>query len=196
MATGERDGLRTYLDEAPGVRPLQDWIWGLARWGKPVLVRAALAVAEACVDRWRRGAPRDEGWQRHFASSALPEEALVALRAWLERGAPPGDAGLVSCTAALRDLMGNAEFYDDEAMGGGAEREQAVASGRAILMALESSLWTVERAIEGVPDEAERQAIARSGPAPELWEAVRAYRHALPDRSETTVRELIRDGLR
>ncbi|WNG57679.1 hypothetical protein F0U59_25135 [Archangium gephyra] len=196
MATGERDGLRTYLDEAPGARPLQDWTWGLSRWGKSLLVRAALAIAEACVDRWRRGAPRDEGWQRHFASSTLPEEALVALRAWLERGAPPGDAGLASCTAALRDLMGNAEFYDDEAMGGGAEREQAVASGRAILMALEASLWTAERAIEGVSDEAERQAIASSGPAPELWEAVRAYRHALPDRSETTVRELIRDGLR
>lgn len=196
MATGERDGLRTYLHEAPGARPLQDWTWGLSRWGKSVLVRAALAIAEPCVERWRRGAPRDEGWQRHFASSTLPEEALVALRAWLERGAPPGDAGLASCTAALRDLMGNAEFYDDEAVGGGAEREQAVASGRAILMALEASLWTAERAIEGVSDEAERQAIARSGPAPEFWEAVRAYRHALPDRSETTVRELIRDGLR
>ncbi|HEX5747401.1 MAG TPA: hypothetical protein VFZ09_14245 [Archangium sp.] len=198
MATGESDELQAYLDEAPGVRPLSDWIWGLSRWGKGVLVRAGLAIAGACVDRWRQGAPRDEGWQRHFASSTQPEEALSALRAWLARGAPPGDAGLASCTAALRDLIGNAEFYDDEASSWGAasEREQAAASGRAILMALEASQWTAERATEDIPDEAERQAIARSGPVPELWEAVRAYRHALPDCSEATVRELIRNGLR
>ncbi|HZI06288.1 MAG TPA: hypothetical protein VEZ71_19815, partial [Archangium sp.] len=171
--------------------------WGLSRWGKLVLVRAALAIAEACVDRWRQGAPRDEGWQRHFASSTLPEESLRVLRAWLERGAPPGDAGLESCTAALRDLMGNAEFYDDEAAwGGGAEREQAAASGRAILMALEAAVWTAERATEGIPEEAERQAIASSGPAPQVREAVRAYRHALPESSAATVRELIRDALR
>lgn len=198
MATGQSDGLQTYLDEEPGARPLPDWIWGLSRWGKLVLVRAALAIAEACVDRWRRGAPWDEGWQRHFASSTLPEEALRALRTWLERGAPPGDAGLESCTRALRDLIGNAEFYDDEAAtsGSGAEREQAAASGRAILMALEAALWTVERATEDIPDEAERQAIASSGPAPELWESVQAYRHALPDSSAATVRELIRHALR
>jgi hypothetical protein len=196
MDTGRSDGLQTYLDEAPGTRPLSDWIWGLSRWGKLVLVRAALAIAEACVDRWRQGAPRDEGWQRHFASAALPEESLAALRAWLERGAPPGDAGLGSCTTALRDLIGNAEFYDDEAVGGGAEREQAVASGRAILMALEASQWTAERATEDVPDEAERQAIASSGPAPELWESVQAYRHALPDSPEAAVRELICHALR
>ena len=197
MATGESDGLQAYLDEAHGARPLPDWLWGLSRWGKSVLVRAALAIAEACVDRWRQGAPRDEGWQRHFASSTLPEESLTALRAWLERGAPPGDAGLASSTAALRDLIGNAEFYDDEAAwGGGAEREQAAASGRAILMALEAALWTAERAAEGIPDEAERQAMVSAGPAPEVWEAVRAYRHALPESTEATVRELIRDALR
>jgi hypothetical protein len=198
MASRESDGLQTYLDEVPGARPLSDWMGGLSRWGKIVLVRAALAIAEPCVDRWRRGAPRDEGWQRHFASSTLPEEALTALRGWLERGAPPGDTGLASCTAALRDLIGNAEFYDDEASswGAAAEREQAAASGRAILMALEASQWTAERAAGDIPDEAERQAIARSGPTPELWEAVRAYRHALPDSSEATVRELIRGGLR
>ena len=197
MATRESDGLQAYLDEVPGTRPLPDWLWGLSRWGKLVLVRAALAIAEACVDRWRQGAPRDEGWQRHFASSTLPEESLRVLRAWLERGAPPGDAGLESCTAALRDLMGNAEFYDDEAAwGGGAEREQAAASGRAILMALEAAVWTAERATEGIPEEAERQAIASSGPAPQVREAVRAYRHALPESSAATVRELIRDALR
>jgi hypothetical protein len=198
MAIGEHDGLQTYLAEEPGTRPLSDWIWGLSRWGKPVLVRAALAIATACVDRWRRGAPWDEGWQRHFASVTLPEESLMALRAWLERGAPPGDAELESCTSALRDLMGNAEFYDDEVStrGNAAEREQAAASGRAILMALEAAVWTVERAIEGIPDEAERQAIASSGPVPQVWEAVRAYRHAIPESTAATVRELIRDGLR
>lgn len=196
MATGQSDGLQTYLDEEPGARPLPDWIWGLSRWGKLVLVRAALAIAEACVDRWREGAPGDKGWQLHFASSRLPEESLAALRTWLERGAPPGDAGLESCTAALRDLIGNAEFYDDEASGGGAGREQAVASGRAILMALEASQWTAERATEGIPDEAERQEMVSSGPAPELWEAVQAYRHALPERSAATARELIREALR
>lgn len=196
MVTGQSDGLQIYLDEAPGARPLSDWLWGLSRWGKLVLVRAALAIAEACVDRWRRGAPGDEGWQRHFASSTLPQEALMALRAWLDRGALAGDAGLESCTAALRDLVGSAEFYDDEASGGGAEREQAVASGRAILMALEASLWTAERATEDIPDEAERQAIASSGPTLDVVEGVRAYRHALPERSEATVRELIRDALR
>jgi hypothetical protein len=196
MATGQSDGLQSYLNEAPGARPLPDWLWGLSRWGKLVLVRAALAIAEACVDRWRQGAPRDEGWQLHFASSTLPEESLRALRAWLERGAPPGDAGLESCTAALRDLVGSAEFYDDEATGGGTEREQAAASGRALLMALEAALWTAERATADIPDEAERQAMASSGPAPELWEAVRAYRHALPESSEATVRERIRDALR
>ncbi|HYO65704.1 MAG TPA: hypothetical protein VEU33_06440 [Archangium sp.] len=198
MATGESDGLQAYLDEDPGARPLSDWISGLSRWGQLVLVRAALAIAGACVDRWRQGAPGDEGWQLHFASSTLPEESLAALRAWLERGAPPGDSGLESCAAALRDLIGNAEFYDDEASswGAAAEREQAAASGRVILMALEASQWTAERATEGIPDEAERQAIVRSGPAPELWEAVRAYRHALPERSEATVRELIRGALR
>jgi hypothetical protein len=197
MVTTERDGLQAYLDEVPGARPLQDWIWGLSRWGKIVLVRAAFAIAGACVDRWRQGAPRDEGWQRHFASSTLPEESLAALRAWLERGAPPGDGGLESCTAALRDLIGNAEFYDDEAAwGGGPEREQAAASGRAILMTLEASQWTAERAAEGIPDEAERQSIASAGPAPQVWEAVRAYRHALPESTEATVRELIRDALR
>lgn len=196
MASGQGDGLQSYLDEDPGARPLSDWIWGLSRWGKIVLVRAALAIAEACVDRWRQGTPEDKGWQRHFSSSTLPEDSLTALRTWLERGAPPGDSGLESCTAALRDLVGNAEFYDDEAVGGGAERERAVASGRAILMALEASLWTAERATEGIPDEAERKAIASSGPAPELWDAVRAYRHALPASSDATVRELIRDALR
>ncbi|WPB82557.1 hypothetical protein KYC5002_26015 [Archangium violaceum] len=196
MATGERDGLQTYLDEVPGARSLPDWIGGLSRWGQLVLVRAALAIAGPCVERWRRGVPGDEGWQRHFASSTLPEEALVALRAWLERGAPPGDTGLASCTAALRDLIGNAEFYDDEAVGGCAGREQAVASGRVILMALEASQWTAERATEDIPDEAERKAIVRSGPVPELWEAVQACRHALPECSEATVRELIRGALR
>jgi hypothetical protein len=198
MAIGESDGLQTYLDEAPGACPLSDWIWGLSRWGKLVLVRAALAIAEACVERWRRGAPGDEGWRRHFASSTLPDESLAALRSWLERGAPSGDAGLASCTAALRDLIGNAEFYDDEAStrGDPAEREQAAASGRAILMALEASQWTAERAAEGIPDEAERQALSNSGPVRELWEAVRAYRHALPESSAATARELIRDALR
>jgi len=198
MATRESDGLQAYLDEVPGGRPLPDWIGGLSRWGKIVLVRAALAIAEACVDRWRQGAPRDEGWQRHFASSTLPEESLMVLRTWLERGALPGDSGLESCTAALRDLIGNAEFYDDEAStrGGADEREQAAASGRAILMVLEAAVWTAERATEGIPDEAERQAMVRAGPVPEVWEAVRAYRHALPESSAATVRELIRDALR
>ncbi len=198
MATGESDGLQAYLDEDPGARPISDWLWGLSRWGKPVLVRAALAIATACVDRWRRGASWDEGWQRHFASSTQPEESLGVLRAWLERGAPPGDAALESCTAALRDLIGNAEFYDDEVSTRGApeEREQAVASGRAILMALEAAVWTAERATEGIPEEAERQAMVGAGPAPEVWEAVRAYRHALPESTAATVRELIRDALR
>ncbi|MFY0567306.1 hypothetical protein ACN28E_26245 [Archangium lansingense] len=197
MTTGQSDdGLQSYLDEDPGARPLSDWLWGLSRWGTLVLVRAALAIAEACVERWRRGAPRDEGWQHHFASSTLPQDALTALCAWLERGGRPGDARLESCTEELRDLIGNAEFFDDEASGGGSEREQAVASGRAILMALEASQWTAERATEDVPDEAERQAIASSGPAQELLAGARAYRHALPESSEAKVRELIRDALR
>ncbi|HEX8436452.1 hypothetical protein [Archangium sp.] len=198
MTDAPTEGLPEYLDEEPRVRSLSDWIWGLSRWGKPVLVRAALVLAETCLETWTRGVPEDESWQQHYASSPLPAEALRTLRAWLEREAEPGDPELEACARALRGLVHAAEFYQYDASGSAeldAMRVRAVAAGRASQMALEAATWTEALATEGLSDEDERQARASAGPAPEVWEAVQAYRLALPGTSEEQVRERLREAL-
>jgi hypothetical protein len=201
MTDAPTEGLQEYLDEEPRVRSLSDWIWGLSRWGKPVLVRAALALAETCLETWTRGVPEDDSWQREYASSPVLEDALRTLRAWLERKGEPGDPALQACARAVRELVHSAEFYVYEASGSAelnAMRGRAVAAGRASQMALEAATWTEALATEGLSeeDEDERDSRASAGPAPELWEAVQAYRLAFPGTSEDGVRERIREALR
>jgi hypothetical protein len=201
MTVTPTEGLQEYLDEGPRERSLSDWIWGLSRWGKPVLVRAALALAETCLETWTRGVPEDPSWQQQYASSPVPAEALKTLRAWLEREAEPEDPELEACARALRELVHSAEFYVYEASGSAelvATRGRAVAAGRVSQMALEAATWTEALATEGLSDEDEdeRHARASAGPAPEVWEAVQAYRLAFPGTTEDTVRERIREALR
>ena len=196
MPTTESDDLVAYLEEDPRVRPLEKWAWGLSRWGQPVLVRVALALAEACVARWSQGAPHDKPWQRHYAASALPRESLAVLRSALARGAPAKDARLESHAEALRALVHEAEFESHEGLGDVTAQEEATAAARTVLMALEAARWTVERACADIPDEAEREAIAGAGPTLELLEAIRSYRRARPESTPLEVRERIRDALR
>src|SRR5215831_7992114 len=51
----------------------------------------------------------------------------------------------------------------------------AVAAGRWILAAVESVTRDAGHATSGVPDEAERQAIVRAGPAPDVWRSVQDF---------------------
>ena len=61
----------------------KDWLSGLSRWGRPVLVRAACAAARVALHVWEgtRGAARPDagGW----AADMAPRRAIEAAEAWL-----------------------------------------------------------------------------------------------------------------
>ncbi|AFE04255.1 hypothetical protein COCOR_01733 [Corallococcus coralloides DSM 2259] len=184
------DSLEAYLT-AKHEGSMSEWLQGLSRWGHRPLALAAFAVAEPCLGIWEHGVPEDGDWQFTFARASSPRDALTALRRWLGDSQTP----LAPHVEALRKLIRSAELTEDEA-GGGADlirkRQRCVAAGRAIVLALEASVWTPEQATRDIPDEAERQAVMAAGPFLETLGAARAFLSSVPGSTEENVREHVR----
>lgn len=117
VAAKDADEPRWWKATDAALAGLQLWIRELAHWGQPVLVRAAVAVAEVALPTWQEAErTRPEGFD-DLASfgggeGEAPPAQIEAVRAWLAMPGPTEQAAVKRTTNVTRQLR-----FTDEDLG-------------------------------------------------------------------------------
>jgi len=180
---------------------LNEWVWNLNQWQKPVLVRISFEAARASLpnllnhkedeflkvyyfdDSGKRTYREYPGWGESYKSQSV-QPALELVERWLKQPNKLNLLALEEIAPSVMEECRTIAFATEEASGGSEivrSRESATDAMKSVACMVESVIWTKEKAVVGLleGDDFERQARIEAGPTQTCIRAVNFARCSL-----------------